>query len=465
MRLVDLLAAAPEGVAHLLLRPAEVGGVDVAFLVEHLEVAQRHRRPRGAAHPEPHVADHVLTHVDDRLALRRLQQLHRPELLDLPHRRAGGGDQGGLRRGCDNDDSRPSARVVARRAPAGPLEPCVVRLAHVDVRHEDGTGGRGPRPVGAHRLDPPVFVLDPELGEKSETLPVDVAPVLPGQVAAVPAVAEGRPDRVLAGAQVAADVVRLVLQALAVARPARREDLVAHTPAVDLQLVEAEARRVDARPPNRPAHRERAPQQRRRLRRLRVLVPRRLDPLRLPVGEGEQAHLPEGGRAPVRGLPAPVPDAYPPRVPPRGLERGAAVGDMDRPIGSHPTRVPHRLPVARDLQLVGGLDDATLGDRSCQLSRGWATSIPRGSTLDSQRRPATEGGAPAGVAAIEPADRPSRAATAAEVRGEVSRTVHLLVPGSAGGASPARFGSRGLCLGATRGGRCGETGVRSGRGG
>ncbi len=357
VRLVHLVAAALQRVLHLLLRRPEVGGVEVAVLVEHLGVAQGHRRPRRAPHLQAHVAHHVLAHVDDRLAGGRLQDLHRADLLDPPDGRARGGDERPLAR-PHHDHGRPVGVRVARGAPAGALEPRVVGLSVVDVRRPDRPRGRLPGLARPHGLRPPVRVLDPQLAQQREAVPVDGPLVLPGEEAAVPAVAEHRADRVLARAQVARDVVRLVLEAVVVARPAGGEELVAHALPVDLQLVEAEAGDVGAGGAHLPLHREGPAQHRRRLGRLRALVLGRLDPAGLPVPGRQQPHLPVPGRAPGRGLPAAVPHPHPPGVAARGRERGAAVRDEDGAVRGDLPGVPDLPAVARHLQLVGGLHDA-----------------------------------------------------------------------------------------------------------
>ena len=93
VRLERLRPAALERVARRGLRLAQVLRVEVALLVEHLGVAQRDGRAGGSLRLEPHPADHVLAHVDDRVAGRRLEDLDRLQLLDPPHRRPGGGDE------------------------------------------------------------------------------------------------------------------------------------------------------------------------------------------------------------------------------------------------------------------------------------------------------------------------------------------------------------------------------------
>ena len=96
------------------------------------------------------------------------------------------------------------------------------------------------------------------------------------------------------------DVVGLVLQALVVAGPARREDGITDALAVDGHLVEAVARHVGAGAFDVALQRELAPQHRRRARDLGVLRQIRLDPARLPVGGLQQAHLPERRRRSTR---------------------------------------------------------------------------------------------------------------------------------------------------------------------
>ena len=361
VRLVRLDPAALQHVRDLLLRRAEVVGVEVASLVEHLGVAENDPRPRRPAHLQTDAADHVLAHVEDGLAGRGAEDLHRLDLLDRTYRRAGGRDEGVLRRLGHDPHRRPVGVGEAGRAPAGLLEPRVVGLAHVEVGGEDRAGGGPPLVVGPDRLDAPVGVLDAELAQEPQRFTEHVPAVAPGEVAAVPAVAQRGADRVVARAQERRHVVRLVLEPLAVARPARGEALVADAAAVDLELVEPVARHVGPRGAELPAHREGPAQHRRGLRLLHVLVQRGLDPARLPVAGGEEARL-EPRRGAPRGRAArAVPRAHAPEVAVRGLEGGAGVRHVSRLRRADTAAVPEsaaggqRRRVLRDLHLVGRL--------------------------------------------------------------------------------------------------------------
>ena len=240
---------------------------------------------------------------------------------------------------------RPLPIVEAGRRPAGLLETRVVGLAVVDLRHQDRARGRLPALVRPDDLLAPVLVGDLDLQQQRQPVAVDVAPIdAPGQVPAVPAVAELDPDGVVARLQEGRDVVRLVLQALVVARPPGREELVAHPAAVQVHLVEAVARHVGPRPRDGAVQLELPAQHRHRTRLRHVLRQARLDPARLPVRGLEKPHLPPRGRAPGRGLPAPVPHPHLPVVPPArlaapGRRRG---GGSTRPTRPSPTPRPDR---------------------------------------------------------------------------------------------------------------------------
>ncbi len=309
--LVDLLGAAPERVRDELLGRPEVGRVDVAVLVQNLEVAKLHGGALLPFHRETHAAHQVLPHVHDLLPLGCREDLHGADLLDAPHRGARGGHERGVAT-AGHTHGRPVAIVKRCRAPAGLLESCVVRLAHVDVRQEDGARSGLPAGVGAHGLHAAVGVLDADLTQERHTIAVHVAVVLPREEAPVPAVSQRRPGGILPRRQKGGHVVGLVLQALAVARPARRHQVLADTLAVQLQLVDPVARDIGPRRTHGALHVEGASDEGCRPRHLRILVSHGLDPLGLPVTSREEPHLEEGRRAPgarraqTRPTPAPA---------------------------------------------------------------------------------------------------------------------------------------------------------------
>ncbi len=378
MGLEALRARALERVAHGLLRLAQVLRVEVAFLVQDLRVAQRDRRPRGPLHLEPRPADHVLAQVHDRQARLRLQDLDRTDLLDPPHGRRCRRDQGVLAV-IGELDARPVAIVEAGPGPARLLEARVVGFSVVDLRHQDRAGRGLPAGVAAHDLAAPVRVGHFDLHQQREPVAVDVAPAGEAHlVPAVPAVADERPHGVGARLQERRDVVGLVLEALVVAGPAGSEELVAHALAVQVQLVEAVARRVGARASGRARELELAPQHRNRARLRHVLLERGLDPARLPVGGLDEAHLPPCRCAPGGGPAASVPHANLPVEPLARAQVGTGVRELRRCVGRDATRRPH--------ELAAGTERA-LAPRGPQLVRGLHHAAPLGLQLPAQARP------------------------------------------------------------------------------
>src|SRR5690606_39730149 len=91
-----------------------------------------------------------------------------------------------------------------------------------------------------------VSVGDLQLHQQGKVVAVDGVLVLPAEVATIPAVPEQALDDVLAGRDKVRDIVGLVTEVMVVARPARREDMVADPLAVERDRVDAERGRVDA---------------------------------------------------------------------------------------------------------------------------------------------------------------------------------------------------------------------------
>ncbi len=359
---VHLRSAAFQRVRDGLRGAPKVRDVEVALRIQYLRVPHRDNRSCGTAHAEPDAPDHVLPHVEDRLAARRANDLLGFEFNGAAHGRASGSDEDVLGL-LDRCHAAPLGVGESGTAPAGSFEPGVVGLALVDAGHQDGTSRCLPRRAGGHDLAAAVLVGNLDLRDGREAIAVDVAVAVPRERAPVPAVAEHDAGGVVAGREQFCHVVRLVLQPRVVARPTRREHLVTDRAAVDLQLVEPEAADVGAGGGDRPGELEVGAQHRRRLQLGRVGSCLRRDPLRHPVRRLEQAHLEPRGRAPRRGLAGPIPDPDLPVVAVARLERRAVVGALDRGVGRHAPGRPKR-PLCEgglgrgEADLIGRLHDA-----------------------------------------------------------------------------------------------------------
>jgi len=299
VRLEDLDARALERVLQELLGRPQVGDVEVALLIEHLGVLECDGRPGRPLHVQPHPADHVLPEVDDRLPGRRMDDLDWLEfLLSLDERRGLCDDH--LLTVVQHAHARPIVRGIAGLGPARMVQPGVVNLAHVDVGHADGPLRCGPLIVARDDRGPAVLVGDVELEQQRQAVAPGVPVALEADEPAIPAVAQQCTDRVGAVAQQGSDVVSLVLDVALVGRPAGREHRIAHALPVNVQLVQAEAGHIDARVLDCAVELELAAEQGGGLRLARIFVPVGRDPLRLPLGRVEQAHLEERGLAPCR---------------------------------------------------------------------------------------------------------------------------------------------------------------------
>jgi hypothetical protein len=245
-RLEEFLVAAPGRVVVGRAGGAQRERVRLAVLVEHLGVTEVDRLTgRGVADAQPHAADHVLAEVENVTALvrrhgRRLDRFQLP--LRANRRRAVRDD---LDAAFVEDDNRSPSRVIeGGRAPAGDFESRIIVLAHQHVGRPDRPLAGAPRIVGRDGLRRAVVKIDHELREQPRAVAVRLAWVAV-QVAAVPAVPEDRADRVRARRQQRRDVVDVVRDAFLILRPPRHQRVIAHAPAVDLALVQAECRDVE----------------------------------------------------------------------------------------------------------------------------------------------------------------------------------------------------------------------------
>jgi hypothetical protein len=173
----------------------------------------------------------------------------------------------------------------------------------------------------------------------------------------IPAVADDRADRVGAAQEKAGDVVRLIFETFPVDGPAGSEIVLAHPLAVQVELIEAERRRIDARTAHGLGYGERLAEQR-TLRGHRGLG----DEAGGPVGGSEQPHLEEGAVAPGRLCAVDIPDADLPVVARSGSDGGAAVCDLIGLVGGDAAAVPlvaaigvEVLPRAGHEKVIGGL--------------------------------------------------------------------------------------------------------------
>lgn len=327
-----------------------------AVAVEDLGVPDGHRASRRAVDAQPQPAGQVLARVDGDGAIGQGLSPG-PDDLDDAH-----GWVGPLCQPCGQGNGGDRFPVVvdeARQLPAVEFVAEVAFAAVVQVRRQQVAVTAPPAAVGGDRDPGPVGQADFELGEQGRCVAVDVAVLVPGEVAAVPAVADRGTEGVRAGAEQVGDVVGGVEQPVGVAGPARFQQVVGYGPAVDRGAVHAERGHVQAR-----GH---------RLRR----------EVELPA---EQRHGAGGGTAPVTGY---VDGAGRPVhvVEQRGLHTGGVTpirppevgADTDTPVPDLATAQRLRRPwvtghragldfsagrgvgegrVGRHLDLVGVLEDA-----------------------------------------------------------------------------------------------------------
>lgn len=172
-------------------------------------------------------------------------------------------------------------------------------LAFVETGGEDRSEGGVPLGVGDDDGGGAVVVGDLQLGDEGLVGAVEVAvSAVEADTAAVPAVAEPGADGVGALGEMVGHVVGAVAQALAVHRPARGQCVVADAAAVDLCLIQAMCRDVQAGACDRcvegevPADAGRAPIA------ARILGPGGADGDGPPVGCVQQSGLDCAGHAP-----------------------------------------------------------------------------------------------------------------------------------------------------------------------
>ena len=260
-----------------------------------------------------HPADHVLPHVNDRIASRSFQNSYGFEFLDFPHGRPCGSNQLGLW-GIEQRYALPILVVVAGSAPACALHARVIRLAVVDVRKQDGARRRLPVFVRADDLLLAVSVGNHELGQQSQPRAIRIPPIIPSHISAEPAVPQQSTQAIHTRFQIRGDVVGLILIAKIVCGPARREVLITDSLSIQLELIESHGRCVQTGADDVFLHLKFTAEYRHGIRFRGVFLKIQSNPARLPIRIVEQSHFPEGGSAPIRGAAQIVRDAHLPVV-------------------------------------------------------------------------------------------------------------------------------------------------------
>ena len=333
-RLPDLLAGALEDVVVLGLGRAQGFLVERAVLVKELGEAEpdvRAPRPLGA---EAGPAAEVLAHVENVNARKGTRHLERDDGIDDLDGRHQLGRKRSLR-SVDRFGRRPVFIVEAGTVPAGRFPASVVRFPVVDAVREDGAVGGLPGRIGDDAHGAAVLELDVELEEEGPRL--------------VPAVAEGDSDRVGAFADERRHVIGRVEDALVVGRPSGIEDVVAGLPAIEAQLVVAEAGDVGPGPLDPALEAELLAE---------LVLP--ADPSAFPVALGEKPGVESRHGAPGALAAVPVPGADLPEIRLAALERLPGEGDL-RGLGRGDLPAVPDIPrgglgVGRDDDLIGRLD-------------------------------------------------------------------------------------------------------------
>ena len=85
-------------IANGFFRGTQIGGVEISGFVQHLRVSQSDGRSRRRRQTKLHPADHVLSHVKDRIARRGAKHFYRLDFFDFAYGRPGRSNELGFRR-------------------------------------------------------------------------------------------------------------------------------------------------------------------------------------------------------------------------------------------------------------------------------------------------------------------------------------------------------------------------------
>src|SRR6266849_2649352 len=262
MRLVHFTRFPAQRIPVCLRGGAQVRGVKVAALVEYFAEPQGDRRPCRAGDRETRPAREILAEIEQRFTRWCEPDRDGAQLAQATHRwrhrchECRGGS-------IDQRDRCPLVIIVWRARPPVELTARVVRLAAVAVGRDDGTRRGLPAGVRYDAIRTPALIANLELSAQTKPPAVEIALAEEAELSAIPAIAQHRADRVVACSHERSDAICLVVQPAAVRCPAGCKERVADALVVEIDLVEAEARDVEARGAHAIGDAEGAPQQRR----------------------------------------------------------------------------------------------------------------------------------------------------------------------------------------------------------
>ena len=396
----DLAENIPRKARRIVFRTLPLHRISVRAVRRLAQVFDFDAPPGLAPHTvQPHPARDGLTEIDpiaspaEFFDLHRLQHLHhavgRPVLRPQPTVRSPA-----------RDGILPGRVVETGCAPARLLAAGVVLFARINLIHPHRAFGHLPGRVGNHPLLRTVVVNNLQLRDQPRRA-VGHRPPTPHVVKTV---SEHRADHVFAAAEPLRHIVSQVRHRVlpeiifdrnaAIRQPrtfvvvglVRGEHVAAHLLPVQVKFEITEPGDVHTGRNHLAAgyHPETLAQQRGRKGRFGsiggkrpVALPRRTDPLRLPVGFTEQPHVPMGGGTPCRGASAGIPNAH---APPAGIPAAERF-----PAVTHPHRI---IPHAAAVPTVGTAPTQQLLRRGdLHLPAALALAIDRAVGTNDPRQP------------------------------------------------------------------------------
>src|SRR5207245_724444 len=164
-------------------------------------------------------SDKVLAEVKNGMARSRRGDGDRRDQFSTAHRWPGWRDEGG-EVPADPPHTNPLVVVITWCRPTGQFKASIVRLAVIDIIGQDGPPRCMPGFIGDDALCRAIQVVDFELGQQRQPVTVDITPpITETKSTTIPTVTQDGTDGVLAFAQQARHIERLVAQPVVVAGP------------------------------------------------------------------------------------------------------------------------------------------------------------------------------------------------------------------------------------------------------